>query len=321
MAGSCLADVKSPNKATFLSLNCIVVETLYMAYSIKELESLSGIKAHTIRIWEQRYHFLRPSRTETNIRTYNNEELKTLLTVALLNKYGYKISRIDEMGAEQRNHAVMQLQQEEARQESLVNTLVGFMIDLKSADFEWELNQYIESKGIESLITEVMFHFLEKVGILWQTNRIIPVQEHIVSSIIRQKLVAAIDALPLVRHSHANFLLFLPEDEHHELGLLYVYYLLRRKGVAVIYLGANVPLKDIQFLMTVRKPNYFYIHLTSSPRQHSFQKFLATVTNAAPDARILISGSGIPPAKQVPSQNVIFLNSLLEVQRFMEEVK
>src|SRR5687768_13984554 len=107
-----------------------------MAFTIKELESLSGIKAHTIRIWEQRYGFLKPSRTQTNIRTYNNEELKTLLTVALLNKFGYKISRIDEMQPAQRNQAVMQLPQLEAYTENLVNDLLGHMIDIKNIEFE-----------------------------------------------------------------------------------------------------------------------------------------------------------------------------------------
>src|SRR5215218_5044211 len=111
-----------------------------MEYTIRDLELLSGIKAHTIRIWEQRYHFLKPDRTSTNIRTYSNEELKTLLTVALLNKYGYKISRIDEMQHEQRSEALLGLNQAEARSEYIVNDLIGNMIDLKALEFEELLN-------------------------------------------------------------------------------------------------------------------------------------------------------------------------------------
>ncbi|HEU4472369.1 MAG TPA: MerR family transcriptional regulator, partial [Flavisolibacter sp.] len=252
-----------------------------MSFTIRELESLSGIKAHTIRIWEQRYNFLRPSRTQTNIRTYNNDELKTLLTVALLNKYGYKISKIDEMPPEQRAKAVLQLPQEEAYKENLVNEMVGHMIDLQSIEFEELLNAHITQFGIEKTITGVIFQFLEKVGILWQTNRIIPVQEHIVSNIIRQKIVTAIENLPFVRVPEPLFLLFLPEDEHHEMGLLFVYYLLRRKNIPVIYLGANVPLKDVRFLMEIKKPACLYLHLTSFPHQHNFQKYLQTLSQQA----------------------------------------
>jgi len=116
-----------------------------MSFTIKELEALSGIKAHTIRIWEQRYHFLKPSRTETNIRRYSNEELKTLLTVALLNKYGYKISKIDSMTHEERKKAVLDLSPEEAYNERLVNKMIGYMIDMRNIEFEKILNDYIIS--------------------------------------------------------------------------------------------------------------------------------------------------------------------------------
>ncbi|MGZ3881190.1 MAG: MerR family transcriptional regulator [Flavisolibacter sp.] len=226
-----------------------------MSFTIKELEALSGIRAHTIRIWEQRYNFLKPSRTETNIRRYSNEELKTLLTVALLNKYGYKISRIDSMSHEDRKKAVLGLSHEEAFNERLVNKMIGYMIDMRNTDFERLLNDHISEYGIEKTITEIIFYFLEKVGILWHTNHILPVQEHIVSNIVRQKILSAIDSLPLVNKHEPVFLLFLPEEEHHEMGLLFVYYLLRKKKMPVIYLGSSVPLKDVQFLFEHKAPD------------------------------------------------------------------
>src|SRR3954471_24173824 len=107
-----------------------------MSFTIRELESLSGIKAHTIRIWEQRYHFLKPSRTKTNIRTYSNEELKTLLTVSLLNKFGYKISKIGEMNSDERTNAVLELTHHDAYHEHLVNELIGYMVEMNSVEFE-----------------------------------------------------------------------------------------------------------------------------------------------------------------------------------------
>jgi MerR family transcriptional regulator, light-induced transcriptional regulator len=288
-----------------------------MAFTIKELESLSGVKAHTIRIWEQRYNFLRPARTQTNIRTYNNDELKTLLTVALLNKYGYKISRIDEMHPEQRVSAVLQLPQPEAYNENIINELLGYMVDLKNIAFEDTLNQYIGSQGVEKTISTIIFGFLEKVGVLWQTNKIVPVQEHIVSNIIRQKIVSAIDRLPFVRKQKPLFVLLLPENEYHELGLLFVYYLLRKYEIPVIYLGANVPLKDVLYLIKLKEPHCLYLHLTSLPRQLSFQKYLSALSSQMQKGHVLLSGSGVQTPRFATPGNVTIFHSFNETVLYL----
>lgn len=281
-----------------------------MSFTIKELEALSGIKAHTIRMWEQRYRFLKPSRTETNIRSYSNEELKTLLTVALLNKYGYKISKIDGMPHEERKKTVLQLPAQEAGNERIVNRMIGYMIDLKNIEFEKLLNQHVNEHGIEKTIKEIIFFFLEKVGILWHTNHILPAQEHIVSNIVRQKILSAIDGLPLVYKPSPVFLLFLPEDEHHEMGLLFVYYLLRRKKIPVVYLGANVPLKDVQFLFENKTAAYLYLHLTSFSRKHNLQKYLHALSKKFPRTTILLSGSAFLTYKKPLSSNFVKFQSL-----------
>lgn len=291
-----------------------------MSFTIKELEALSGIKAHTIRIWEQRYHFLKPSRTETNIRRYSNDELKTLLTVALLNKYGYKISKIDCMSHEERKKAVLQLTPEEAFNERLVNKMIGYMIDMRNTDFEKLLNDHISEQGIEKTITEIIFYFLEKVGILWHTNHILPVQEHIVSNIVRQKILSAIDSLPLVHKQEPVFLLFLPENEHHEMGLLFVYYLLRKKKLPVIYLGSSVPLKDVQFLFETKTPDYLYLHLTALPKKNDLSKYLATLSQKFSQTKILLSGSAVRDHKKGLASNVIRFQSLQEVISYIKSV-
>lgn len=291
-----------------------------MSFTIKELEALSGIKAHTIRIWEQRYHFLKPSRTQTNIRRYSNDELKTLLSVALLNKYGYKISRIDAMSHEERVQAVLSLSQQEASNERLVNRMIGYMIDMKNIEFEKLLNDYIREHGIEKAITEIIFYFLEKVGILWHTNHIVPVQEHIVSNIVRQKILSAIDDLPLVHKQEPVFLLFLPEDEYHEMGLLFVYYLLRKRKLPVIYLGSNVPVKDVQFLFEHKVPDYLYLHLTSFPRRHDLPKYLSGLSQKFSKTKILLSGSAIQDYKKPLASNITRFQSLLEVTSFIKSV-
>jgi DNA-binding transcriptional MerR regulator len=292
-----------------------------MAFTIKELESLSGIKAHTIRIWEQRYNFLKPARTETNIRTYNNDELKTLLSVALLNRYVYKISRIDEMPAEERHAAILRLPHPEAVNENLINEMIGHMIDMKSIEFEELLNRYIDSEGIEEAMSTLIFGFLEKVGILWQTNKIIPVQEHIVSNIIRQKLIRAVEFLPFVQRREPLFLLLLPEGEHHEMGLLFVYYLLRKHNLPVIYLGANVPLKDVSYLFKLKAPKYLYLHLTTFPRQQSFRKYIQTLGAQAPESQILISGAVAQAERHLSLPNLTLFQSFSQVITYIEAVK
>ena len=137
-------------------------------FTIKDLENLSGIKAHTIRMWEQRYNFLKPERSCTNIRYYSNEQLKTLLNIALLNKYGYKISHIDRMEPDEIHAKILTLREAEAYQERIVNELVQEMIDLETEKFESCVNRYIRANGIERAIREIIFPFLEKIGILWQ---------------------------------------------------------------------------------------------------------------------------------------------------------
>lgn len=286
-----------------------------MGFSIKELETISGIKAHTIRIWEQRYKFLKPTRTPTNIRSYSNEELKTLLTVALLNKYGYKISRIDEMAPEQRRQTVLQLGEAQARTEYLVNELIGCMIDLHAIEFEVILNSQIGELGIEATITSLIFSFMEKVGILWQTNRINPAQEHIVSNIIRQKLICGIEQLQMPQRRAPLFLLFLPEDEFHEMGLLYVYYLLKRNGIPVIYLGASVPIKDLTYVVDLKKPQYLYLHLTALPRPVKFDKLLQQLGQYP--ATTLLSGYHAEHHPDVHG-NIRFLKSLPQVLAYLQ---
>ena len=165
------------------------------SFTIKDLENLSGIKAHTIRIWEQRYSFLKPSRTDTNIRFYSNDELKTILNVALLNKYGFKISHIDKMNEGEIKDKILSLNQIEAQQERIINSLIQYMIDLDMENFEKLLNGFITSRGIEKTITQIIFPYLEKIGILWLTNHINPAQEHLVSNIIRQKLIVGYQVL------------------------------------------------------------------------------------------------------------------------------
>jgi MerR family transcriptional regulator, light-induced transcriptional regulator len=260
------------------------------SFTIKDLEKLSGIKAHTIRIWEQRYSFLKPGRTGTNIRIYSNEELKKLLNVALLNKFGFKISHIDNMHEGEINEKVLSLNQLEAQLERIVNTLIQNMVDLDLESFEAVLEDFIVARGIEKTISQIIFPFLQKIGILWLTNHINPAQEHLVSNIIRQKLIVGIQNAESYVKLNKSILLFLPEGEYHELSLLFMHYLLKSKGVTCIYLGCNIPIDDIEYIVKLKQPDYLYTHLTSCSSKFNLEKFLSIVTKKFSGTPVIISG-------------------------------
>ncbi|NCT94577.1 MAG: MerR family transcriptional regulator [Chitinophagaceae bacterium] len=283
------------------------------AFTIKDLENLSGIKAHTIRIWEQRYSFLNPQRTETNIRSYSNKELKTVLNIALLTKYGYRISQIDRMTPDEIQEKILALTQVEARQERLINELIHSMVDLRMEAFESLLNEAIREKGIDRVIPQLIFPFLERVGILWMTNHINPAQEHLVTNIIRQKLIAGIEAATHPLQQYKKAILFLPEGEYHELGLLFMHYLLKSRGIQVWYLGANVPLKDLAYVAKLKRPDFLFAHLTAVAAHFNPEKFLLNLHHRLPDIPILLSGNFTRHYRKTIPPNIQFAHSLAEV--------
>ena len=287
-------------------------------FTIKDLENLSGIKAHTIRIWEQRYTFLKPQRTATNIRYYSNQELKMLLNISLLNKYGYKISHINRMKNEELREKLLSLSGSQAQQERIVNDLIQHMIDLNIDEFEKVLDQFISTRGIEKAITYIIFPFLERIGILWLTDHINPAQEHLITNIIRQKIIVGIENIVTPLELKTTVLLFMPENEHHELGLLFMNYLLKSRGVKTIYLGANVPLSDLEFVADLKKPDYIYTHLTTVMKEFNFEKFINNLKNRFPNTPIMISGLlSTSFDKKAPGGSIRFIKSLAEATEFI----
>jgi MerR family transcriptional regulator, light-induced transcriptional regulator len=286
-------------------------------FTIKDLENIAGIKAHTIRIWEQRYSFLKPQRTETNIRYYSNDELKAILNISLLNKYGYKISYIDKMSVGEIRDKIVSLSSAVAQLERVVNDLIQSMIDLDIDQFEDILDGYIKLKGVDKAITQIIFPFLERIGILWLTNHINPAQEHLVINIIRQKLVVGIENAFTHVQVNKSVLLFLPEGEHHEIGLLYMYYLLKSRGVKVLYLGSNVPLKDVEFVANLKKPDNIYTHLTAVGNHFNFDKFLANAHIKLANYPLIISGQLAQNFKKSTPPNIHFKKSIAEVYSYI----
>ncbi|HEY4062615.1 MAG TPA: MerR family transcriptional regulator [Puia sp.] len=286
-------------------------------FTIKDLENLSGIKAHTIRIWEQRYNFLKPCRTETNIRYYCNQELKTVLNISLLNKYGYKISHIDKMSEQEQKSKIISLSDKEAQQERTVNDLIAYMVDLDIECFEQVLDTYILTKGVDKAINQIVFPFLHRIGILWMTNHINPAQEHLVSNVIRQKLIVGIEGIMTRIRVNKTVLLFLPEGEHHEMGLLYVYYLLKMHGIKVLYLGANIPLKDVEFVAKYKRPDYLYTHLTAIAGNFCLEKFLSRMQQSLAGIPLVISGQLARTQLRRAPSSIHFCRSLTDVSEFV----
>jgi DNA-binding transcriptional MerR regulator len=290
------------------------------AFTIKDLENLTGIKAHTIRIWEQRYNFLKPQRTDTNIRYYNNEELKRILNISLLNKYGFKISHIDKMNENDMKEKILSINNLQAQQERIVNSLIQAMVDMNLEGFEGLMEDYIRAKGIEKTIHQIIFPFMERIGVLWITGHINPAQEHLVSNIIRQKLIVGTEAVNPLFKLKKSGLLFLPEGEFHELGLLFIQYLLKNRGIKVYYLGTNVPLEDVEYVVKYKQPDFIYTHLTSVSSVFNFEKFLQQSLKRFNATPVIISGRlAATYEKKIPAQ-IHFKKSLQEVTEFITEL-
>ena len=293
---------------------------LMNAFTIKDLENLSGIKAHTIRIWEKRYDFLKPKRTATNIRYYNNKQLKLILNIALLNKNGFKVSRIDNMKPQEINERILTLNDEKAINERIINELVQAMVELESKKFEHVISNYILKWGIGRAVLEIIFPFLEKIGILWVTGHVNPAQEHIVTNILRHKLISAIESTKLKTSIKKTFLLFLPEGEYHELGLLFMYYLLKSQGFSVIYLGANVPLKNAEYIIKFKKPDFTFIHLTATASNFSLEKLLHDIKPHFGKVQTIITGQLTHRYQKKIPDGIQFKKSLPEVSEFLSSL-
>ncbi|PHX74571.1 MAG: MerR family transcriptional regulator [Chitinophagaceae bacterium] len=290
------------------------------SFTIKDLENLTGIKAHTIRIWEQRYDFLKPQRTDTNIRYYSNHELKKILNIALLNRYGFKISHISKMSEDDIHVKILGINNSEAQQERVINELIQKMIDLELISFELMIDEHIRVKGIEKTIHKIIFPFMERIGVLWVTGHINPAQEHLVSNIIRQKVIVGTQAISNLIPIKKTALLFLPEGEFHELGILYIQYLLKNRGIGVLYLGTNIPLEYVDYVVKYKAPDFIYTHLTSVSTLFSFDRFIQQASKRFNLTPLIISGRLASIYDKSIPLHVHLKKSVQEVTAFITEL-
>jgi MerR family transcriptional regulator, light-induced transcriptional regulator len=260
-------------------------------YSIKDLEQLSGIKAHTLRIWEQRYDILSPDRTDTNIRTYDDNDLKLVLNIALLKDHGYKISEISNMPPEELAKEVLLISDKQLNYPDQIHALTISMLDLDEERFEKIVSTNTLQFGFENMMINIIYPFLSRIGTLWITGSIGPAQEHFISNLIRQKLIVAIDGqLPSLRPGAKKYLLYLPEGEMHEISLLFANYIIRSRQNKVIYLGQSLPFSELGFAHGMHKPDYIFTVITSVPGQNEIQRYVYKLAKEFPDSKILMTG-------------------------------
>jgi DNA-binding transcriptional MerR regulator len=260
-------------------------------YSINDLEKISGIKAHTLRIWEQRYGIIKPHRTDTNIRFYHDEDLRQVLNIALLNKNGYKISRIASMSGQEMQHLVAGLADINQEHATQLDALTLSAIELDEYKFDRIIRAHIEQSNFEEVMLHVIYPFLEKLSILWLTGSISPVQESFFSNLVRQKLITAIEQEhgdP--RPGSPKFVLYLPEGEKQELSLLFMHYLLRKRHLLSVYLGPDISLSDLVDACHITKPDYIFTMITETFTNIPLEPYITTLGQNLPDQHLLLSG-------------------------------
>lgn len=236
-------------------------------YSIKDLEKLSGIKAHTLRAWEQRYGLIVPKRTETNIRYYIDEHLKKILNIAVLVKSGMRISKVAELNDQELRAAVIDAGRYQGNYESQINAFKIAMLEYDEYLFDSIFSKCLIQFGTEETLTRILGSFIQQIGLLWQAGAINVSNEHFISNLVKQKLFSIIDQtiIPQKSDKRKSFVLYLPADELHELGLLYLYYYLKKSGHRVVYLGQSVPMEYLKEVSEKTQVDQFISVFTTSP--------------------------------------------------------
>lgn len=287
-------------------------------FSIRDIEHLTGIRAHTLRIWEQRYSLPRPKRSPGNTRYFDDDDLKLLLNVALLNQNGLKISKISRMSEAEIGSHALNLSLKSDSGSAHIQALVAAMLDFNERSFDKVFSSCLLQLGLERTMMEVVFPFLAVIGHLWQSGSLDPAYEHFISVLLRQKIMVALDGQEFSSNEGSrNFLLFLPEGEHHELGLLFGNYMIRSAGHRSLYLGPNLPLQDLENINVKFKPEYILISMTTAMTEETPEQYVEQVKTKFPGATVLLTGRVfLDPERQYP-QDVFTIRRPEDMRSFL----
>lgn len=248
-------------------------------FSIKDLENLSGIKAHTIRIWEKRYAVLEPMRTETNIRYYDLVALQKLLNITLLHNHGYKISKISKLSQDKINVMVREIVNEKSVKHHAINAFKMAMMNFDQTLFFNTYSNLLSEKSFREVFHEVFIPLMNEIGLLWQSDTITPAHEHFISYLIKQKLLINTEKIQILEPTRSDkiFVLFLPLNEIHELGLMYLNYEVILNGYKSIYLGESVPIDSLKDMKKYFDNIVYVSYMTVEPNQDSIDNYLKEI--------------------------------------------
>jgi MerR family transcriptional regulator, light-induced transcriptional regulator len=287
-------------------------------FSIRDIENLSGIKAHTLRIWEQRYGIMAPQRKHSNHRRYNTEDLKQILRISFLYHQGYKISKIAAMSSAEIKRLSLEFSNNSSY-EVFINQMMEASIDFDEEAFDKVFASLFTHMGLEKSMIHVIYPFLNYIGILWMTGNVIPAQEHFASNIIRNKIFTAIEALPKSGNAQGKrIILFCPPGEFHEIPLLLVQYLLKRRGISFVFFGVNTSTYLIREYLSAHKATHIFFHMITNFTNKDPLQFIEETRQVLPEINIVASGP-VYRDVQVEMEGVRFLKSMGELLEFVNE--
>lgn len=266
-------------------------------FTIRDIENLTGIKAHTLRIWEQRYSFSKPQRKESQHRFYDNEDLKKLLQISFLYHQGWKVSRISGLTGAQIEQEVRQAKVSADNYTLFLSQLLEAAVNFNEAGFTRQLDEVISVIGFEKCIVEVCYPYLNKLGLLWNTSNIIPAQEHFSSYIIQNRIIVETQKLSF-SHQKPEIALACPQGEFHELPLLFIHYLLRKNGWSTVFLGSNVGKAEMAYLLEMESIQFLYLHLLTNFTGLTVDDYMEDICRLARGKTIVASGEGIRNAQR-----------------------
>jgi len=288
-------------------------------YSIKDLERLSGIKAHTIRIWEKRYNLLSPERTATNIRYYTDADLKLMLNIAILRRSGLKISKIAEMSSAELTDKVNENSEVDSSYDTAIENLLIATMEFDAERFNHSLDVASDRIGFEQAVIQIVYPFFKRIGVLWLLGSINPAQEHFISNLIRQKFIVSADKLKTALLPNAKcFLLFLSEGELHELGLLFYNYLIIKAGHKVLYLGQSLPLDAAREAAMQVTVDYVVTSVFSEIIEAEIIKKLSKISDYFPKTPIILTNRIEFDIKNVRIKHVHYNLSLEAFNEILE---
>lgn len=287
-------------------------------YSIKDLEKLCGIKAHTLRIWEKRYGIINPKRTEKNVRYFLDDDLKHILNIALLNRNGHKISKIAEMQREEISKAVKKFSaQEYISEKDEVEAIMIAILEMDERTCNVILNRSIDAKGFENCIDELIYPLLDKLGVMWISGSLRPIHESFIRTILKNKVCSEIDRLKTPDVIKSKFLIYLPEEQEHELSLLFLEFILKNNGASVMNIGKNININDLIDACEIYKPDFAFTIISDKLKDESLQSYVDFLSRHLPGLTHLFTGFQFVKQDVRLSPNCKYVENLNAVEQYI----